>query len=155
VLSRIVQKLLAKHPEDRYASASGLKEDLLECNRTLGQGWASSEAGLELIKDFPLGRADHFSTFYLPNDLFGREVESKIVQRCIRDFTSRYARRQRTASSQVSFGSGDQEATISSAASTTSTPNHTVTVMYPSAKRELTEENGIGTRMIVVRGSGG
>jgi serine/threonine protein kinase len=156
VLSRIVQKLLAKNPEDRYTSANGLKEDLLECNRHLGQGWESSEFGIELIKEFPLGRADHFSTFYLPNDLFGRESESKAVQRCIRDFVSRYSKRQRTFSSQASFASSDSfENTLSSAASTASTPSHAVSIMYPSAKRDLSDDTGMGMRMIVVRGSGG
>ena len=35
VLAAIVAKLLEKHPDDRYQSAYGLKEDLIECQRRL------------------------------------------------------------------------------------------------------------------------
>jgi serine/threonine protein kinase len=105
VISKIIRKLLSKNPDDRYASASGLKEDLIECTRNLGQGWASEMGTVELIKDFPLGRSDHYSVFHIYGELFGREQEAKLIQRNIRDFAARYTRRQHTFGSQ-SYGSG-------------------------------------------------
>jgi hypothetical protein len=94
VISKMVGKLLSKTPDDRYASASGLKEDLVECARNLGQGWTSEMGTVELIRDFSLGRSDHYSVFHIHDELFGREQESKLIQHGIHEFTTRYTRRQ-------------------------------------------------------------
>jgi PAS domain S-box-containing protein len=61
IVSDIVVKLIAKKPEDRYKSASGLKKDLERCNN-------SNES-------FELGKYDFSGEFYIPQKLYGREKE--------------------------------------------------------------------------------
>ncbi len=39
-VSAVVQKLLAKHPEDRYYGAAGVARDLVRCNEALQRGMA-------------------------------------------------------------------------------------------------------------------
>ena len=64
MLSQIIAKLMAKMPEDRYASASGLKADLMEC---AGQ-WQKQQA----IAEFILGAFD-ISDQLKAQKLYGRE----------------------------------------------------------------------------------
>ena len=65
VLSEIVMKLIAKAPEERYQTASGLKSDLQEC---LDQ-WRNTSA----IKPFKLGQYDIPDHPLIPQKLYGRE----------------------------------------------------------------------------------
>src|SRR5262249_3959191 len=67
VLSSIVMKLLAKVPEDRYQSASGLEHDLKRC---LGAWRLHGQ-----IAAFPLGEQDLSDRFLIPQKLYGREAE--------------------------------------------------------------------------------
>ncbi len=73
VLSAIVEKLMAKAPEERYQSARGLLHDLAECERC-GEG----REGLRL---FPLGTRDRAERFMIPEKLYGRtkEVEALLA----------------------------------------------------------------------------
>lgn len=64
-LAALVRKLLAKTPEERYASATGLKADLVECQRQ----WFTHNA----IKTFPLGQSDVHSHLVISQKLYGRE----------------------------------------------------------------------------------
>ena len=66
-LSRLVARLMAKAPEDRYQSAEGLKADLEQCA-------ARWDSGAELAP-FPLGSADALDGFRIPEKLYGREDE--------------------------------------------------------------------------------
>lgn len=65
-LSKVVQKLLAKNPEDRYQSAQGLQYDLELCQQQLEQGEAQT---------FNLGTQDRCDRFVIPEKLYGREAE--------------------------------------------------------------------------------
>lgn len=65
VLSRLVARLIAKAPEDRYQSAEGLKADLEQCA-------ARWDSGADLAP-FPLGSADALDGFRIPEKLYGRE----------------------------------------------------------------------------------
>ena len=67
VVSDLVLKLLAKVPEERYQSASGLLTDLEHC---LEQWQATGE-----IAPFALGSRDMSDRFQLPSKLYGREQE--------------------------------------------------------------------------------
>ncbi|MEG3895232.1 MULTISPECIES: AAA family ATPase [unclassified Microcoleus] len=67
VLSKIVQKLMAKNAEDRYQSALGLKFDLETC---LQQLRATGE-----IEDFEIAKRDVCDRFIIPEKLYGRETE--------------------------------------------------------------------------------
>ncbi len=71
MLSRIVLRLMAKNPEDRYQGAQGLLSDLEECERR----W---RAGGE-IEAFALARRDAESHLRLPQRLFGRDAEAQVL----------------------------------------------------------------------------
>ncbi|MBD1913194.1 MULTISPECIES: EAL domain-containing protein [unclassified Leptolyngbya] len=81
VVSEIVDKLMAKNPEDRYQSALGLKHDLERCRTQLEQTGA--------IVPFALGQRDISDRFLIPEKLYGRDNEvatllsafERIVQR--------------------------------------------------------------------------
>jgi predicted ATPase/signal transduction histidine kinase/DNA-binding response OmpR family regulator len=64
VISRIILKLLAKTPEERYQTAYGLKADLQACLEKLAD---SGE-----IPDFPLAQDDLNDRFQIPQNLYGR-----------------------------------------------------------------------------------
>jgi diguanylate cyclase (GGDEF)-like protein len=70
-VSRIVQKLVAKFPGDRYQSSHGLQVDLQICL----DEWRRSKD----IVPFELGRADIPERFCVSNKLYGREVETKAL----------------------------------------------------------------------------
>ena len=67
-LSRVVQKLLAKYPDERYQSSYGLLEDLEQCARD----WAHRRH----IDPFELGRHDTPERFCIAQKLYGREAEA-------------------------------------------------------------------------------
>jgi len=69
-LSRIVMKLLAKTAEDRYQSARGLQRDLEEIRTRLAQG---------RLEDFEPGRHDVSPIFQVPQKLYGREAEVRLL----------------------------------------------------------------------------
>ncbi len=71
VLSDIIMKLLSKTAEDRYQSASGLKRDLEECRKML------METGN--IGKFEIGKSDIPERFQIPEKLYGREADIRIL----------------------------------------------------------------------------
>ncbi len=66
-VTKIVMKLLAKAPEDRYQSATGLRLDLEAC-QTMGTGEQENRA-------FVAGQQDHSDRFELPQKLYGRQAQ--------------------------------------------------------------------------------
>jgi PAS domain S-box-containing protein len=70
-LSAIVLKLLAKSPEERYQTASGLEVDLRRCLAD----WES----LGRIDPFLLGAHDASDRLLIPEKLYGRDRESKAL----------------------------------------------------------------------------
>ncbi|WP_204103748.1 MULTISPECIES: ATP-binding sensor histidine kinase [Spirulina sp. CCY15215] len=67
VLSKIVNKLIAKNAESRYQSILGLKYDLENC---LSQLQKTGD-----IQDFEIARRDVGDRFLIPDKLYGRETE--------------------------------------------------------------------------------
>ncbi|MEM7592419.1 MAG: AAA family ATPase [Cyanobacteria bacterium P01_A01_bin.83] len=66
-ISNIIDKLLAKAPEDRYQSALGIRADLENClNQLKSQGQ---------IYPFPLSSQDITDKFNIPQKLYGRKLE--------------------------------------------------------------------------------
>ena len=63
-LSRLVLKLLAKTPDDRYQSAYGLRHDVRHCQRQIED--------LGTIPTFDLGAHDRSSQLNIPQTLYGR-----------------------------------------------------------------------------------
>jgi len=70
-LSAIAMKLLAKSPEERYQTASGLEADLRRC---LAE-WESQGR----IDPFPLGAQDVPDHLLIPEKLYGREGEIEVL----------------------------------------------------------------------------
>ncbi len=70
-LSAIVQKLLAKHPDDRYQSSYGLIRDLTTC--------AESWRLFRRIEPFALGRDDVPERFCVAGRLYGRQAECAAI----------------------------------------------------------------------------
>ncbi|MGM0516091.1 MAG: diguanylate cyclase [Pseudomonadota bacterium] len=73
-VSRIVLKLLAKNPEDRYQSGHGLATDLRRCIDSI-------DGGIPL-DDFEPGQDDRSARFLLPQTLYGRERELQELMAC-------------------------------------------------------------------------
>lgn len=75
VISKIINKLLAKNAEDRYQSALGLQHDFETCSSQL------KDTGK--ITDFEIGQRDVCDRFLIPEKLYGREAD---VQRLLDAF---------------------------------------------------------------------
>jgi predicted ATPase/signal transduction histidine kinase/ActR/RegA family two-component response regulator len=71
-ISDIVDKLMAKMPEDRYQSARGCRADLDECLRQLERSGT--------IERFVLGREDHREQLQIPARLYGRTAERQLMR---------------------------------------------------------------------------
>ena len=70
-ISAIVMKLLAKTPEERYQTASGVEADLRRCLATL--------ESVGRIDPFPLGMHDMSDRLVIPEKLYGRDQECKAL----------------------------------------------------------------------------
>jgi serine/threonine protein kinase len=66
-LSAIIMKLLAKMPEDRYQTATGVEKDLKKCLETLESG--------PQIAPFPIGIHDFPDQLSISEKLYGRDSE--------------------------------------------------------------------------------
>ncbi|MCK5189741.1 MAG: AAA family ATPase, partial [Methylococcales bacterium] len=67
VVSRIIDKMIAKNPEDRYQSLLSLIADLKICQQSL-----NTEKG---IYDFELGKISNSEQLFISRKLYGRESE--------------------------------------------------------------------------------
>jgi len=72
MLSNIIMKLMEKNAEERYQNANGLLHDL---NKLLGLVESNQVESV-----FKLGRYDFSSKFQIPQKLYGRENEIKLLQ---------------------------------------------------------------------------
>jgi predicted ATPase/signal transduction histidine kinase/tRNA A-37 threonylcarbamoyl transferase component Bud32 len=69
VLSKIIDKLMAKNPEDRYQSTRGLIYDLEECKKQ----WLDNGE----ISKFRIAQQDASDFFIIPDTLYGRAHDTK------------------------------------------------------------------------------
>jgi predicted ATPase/class 3 adenylate cyclase len=67
ILSEMVDRLLAKNPDDRYANAQGLAHDLDCCVKDLRRTGT--------VRAFAIGQADAAATLRVPDRLYGRETD--------------------------------------------------------------------------------
>jgi PAS domain S-box-containing protein len=70
-VSSIVMKLLTKTADERYQTAAGVESDLSRC---LGE-WEK----LELVTSFSLGTHDASDRLWIPESLYGREREVRVL----------------------------------------------------------------------------
>lgn len=87
LLSRIIAKMVQKSMVDRYQSVTGLRHDLLECQRLLESGDVD-----QLVK-FEIGRKDVQSTFTHPTRLIGGKNNLETIKRIIDHSSARSATR--------------------------------------------------------------
>ncbi|KAI9489180.1 hypothetical protein BDB00DRAFT_876728 [Zychaea mexicana] len=71
ILSRIIDKMTSKAPDDRYSSARGVRTDLKECLHRLRMADESSSE--QSIPSFKLAQNDIASVFTLPKHVYGRQ----------------------------------------------------------------------------------
>ncbi|EXJ87783.1 hypothetical protein A1O1_04710 [Capronia coronata CBS 617.96] len=85
-ISKIIAKMTQKQMDERYHSISGLKYDLTQIQKYLGEGEQ------EKIKNYKVGQRDVSSFFILPTKQFGREAEidkiTKVIERAHKRQTS-------------------------------------------------------------------
>lgn len=70
-IAQIVAKLMAKNAEDRYQSAQGLQADLQHCL----EAWKTTGT----IAPFEIGRLDRMSQLNIPEKLYGRRSQVKVL----------------------------------------------------------------------------
>ncbi|HOC58353.1 MAG TPA: AAA family ATPase [Smithellaceae bacterium] len=73
VISDIVDKLMAKNPEDRYQSDYGIKHDLEKCLALLKEK--------NRVTQFPIAEKDVSERLNLPRKLYGREREKEAIRK--------------------------------------------------------------------------
>ncbi|KAJ3761553.1 dual-domain HisK/Mak2 protein kinase [Lentinula raphanica] len=111
VLANIVDKLLAKHPDQRYQSAYGLKVDLLECQRRLLATVSSASDDAELIPHFEIASQDRFMDFTMPLALFGRDKELELIRNVIRHTNTSFSRHLSTSEGYIAISSSGSQDT--------------------------------------------
>ncbi len=67
MVSAIIMKLMAKAPEDRYQSTSGIQTDFHKCMQQLQK--------MGRVQTFALGQRDFSEQLLIPQKLYGREPE--------------------------------------------------------------------------------
>lgn len=77
VISHIIAKMTQKQMDERYHSVSGLKYDLLQIQKFLGEG------DQDKIKSYKVGQRDVSSFFILPTKQFGRHAETERITKII------------------------------------------------------------------------
>ena len=77
MLSRMVYKLMAKRPEDRYFNAEGILYDLNQC--------ITGYEAYQIIPEFDLGLGDFSDRIEIPHKLYGREKEIAILEEAYHD----------------------------------------------------------------------
>jgi signal transduction histidine kinase/predicted ATPase/CheY-like chemotaxis protein len=77
VISHIVAKMTQKQMDDRYHSVNGLKYDLLQIAKFLGEG------DEEKIRNYKIGMKDVSSFFILPSKTVGRDQENDKIFKII------------------------------------------------------------------------
>ncbi|KAL2427946.1 Peroxide stress-activated histidine kinase mak3 [Exophiala dermatitidis] len=76
-ISKIIAKMTQKQMDERYHSVSGLKYDLIQIQRLLGEGEQDK------INNYKVGQRDVSSFFILPTKQFGRDAEIERITEII------------------------------------------------------------------------
>lgn len=81
LLDRLVLRLLAKAPEERYQTAQGVEADLRRC--------LADWQGQGALGDFTLGESDRAHALRLPDRLYGRDRERALLREVLARVTRR------------------------------------------------------------------
>ncbi|KIV94754.1 hypothetical protein PV10_02487 [Exophiala mesophila] len=77
VVSHMIAKMTQKQMDERYHSLSGLKYDLIQIQKYLGEG------DLEKIRNYKVALRDVSSFFILPSKQYGRDAETERITKLI------------------------------------------------------------------------
>lgn len=100
VISHIITKMIQKQMDERYHSVSGLKYDLLQIQRMLGEG------DQEKLRQYKIGLRDVSSFFILPSKQFGRHTETERITKLIEKAHKRQGSTRHLPSQQTPHGAG-------------------------------------------------
>lgn len=107
ILGRIIAKMTAKDISERYHSASGLRHDLAEVQKLLGNGDSVA------LGNLTLATKDVSSFFILPSIMIGREEERdeivKIIDKVSKGHTTSHKQSPNVLSSRSSISDGRPE----------------------------------------------
>lgn len=103
VIGRIIQKMTAKSIGERYHSVSGLRYDLMEIRKLLGDGNSTA------LKNWQIAINDVSSFFVLPTVMIGRAEEHDEVVKIIDKVSRRHIIGQRQDVYSISSGSSVSE----------------------------------------------
>jgi serine/threonine protein kinase len=99
VIGNIITKMTAKSISERYHSASGLRHDLLEVQKLLGDGDSTA------LKNWKIATKDVSSFFILPNVMIGRSHEHDEIVKVIDKVSKRHVMGQKQGVYSLSSGS--------------------------------------------------
>jgi serine/threonine protein kinase len=99
VIGNIVSKMTAKSISERYHSASGLRHDLIEVQKLLGDGDSAA------LKNWKIATKDVSSFFILPNVMIGRSKEHDEIVKVIDKVSKRHIIGQKQGVYSLSSGS--------------------------------------------------
>lgn len=103
VIGKIIQKMTAKTIGERYHSVSGLRYDLIEIRRLMGDGNSAA------LKNWQIATRDVSSFFVLPTVMIGRTQEHDEVVKIIDKVSRRHIIGQRQDVYSISSGSSMSE----------------------------------------------
>lgn len=99
VIGNIISKMAAKSIGERYHSASGLRHDLIEVQRLLGDGDSTA------LKNWKIATKDVSSFFILPTVMIGRSQEHDEIVKIIDKVSKRHIMAQKQGVYSISSGS--------------------------------------------------
>ncbi|KAI8138755.1 hypothetical protein BJV82DRAFT_673294 [Fennellomyces sp. T-0311] len=145
VLSRIIEKMLHKAPDDRYASARGIRADLNECLTRLQTARASHTE--EAIPLFPLAQHDVASVFTLPKAIYGRQDVIAEMKRVIEHAASVYRPARMQSRFDVTLQKHSSVDDISVASDSSSNYVHAEDRSHSSHRVDTSDASSISSRM--------
>lgn len=161
VISEVIRKMTKKQINERYHSVSGLKHDLIEVQKILGNG------DNEALANFAIGLRDVSSFFILPAEIFGRTEEHdkivKVIERVSRQqqilektapgMFSRYSTSISTASDRrwdgLENGAKSSDTSSQAGRELTSSPDLAPTIIPNSATRDVHPKSQENANLIV------
>ena len=103
-LSQIIAKMTSRVMDERYQSISGVKHDLTNISRLLGEGDTKG------IEDYKIASKDVSSFFMLPTKTFGRKEEMRKVMQVVERASRRAASAKSTGNPLTSISSNSSVA---------------------------------------------
>ncbi|CDS05978.1 hypothetical protein LRAMOSA08506 [Lichtheimia ramosa] len=151
-ISRIIEKMTCKTPEERYMSMHGVKCDLEECLERL----KASDTGT--IDSFTLAQHDIASVFMIPKNVYGRQAIIADMVHIIERFVNQYKPlkiRKQGATLATSSNSDPDSAEQKSSSSPTSLHEHDSSDISSVSSRLVSVNGKQAATVVGIYGPGG